>query len=162
MNKMVKVALTGLLGLGLCGGTLAFAQPWQYSDHDSRWGWQNGRWGWQDDHDQDDHDRDRDRDHDRDRDRDRNHGPFNGNGAYNNGRYGNGRYGQNQAYNFGFQDGMNYGRRDREAGRRATPTSSGMYSSATRGYNSSMGDKTNYRLQYRSGYRDGYMRGYGR
>ncbi len=61
----------------------------------------------------------------------------------------------------GFQDGMNYGQRDRQSGRRPTPTSSGMYSSATRGYNPAYGDKNGYRQEYRAGYRDGYMRGYG-
>ena len=103
------------------------------------------------------------RDNDRDRSRGPN-GPY-GNGPYGNGPYGNGPYGTygnagRVAYNNGYQAGVSYGQRDRSSGRRATPTSSGVYSDATQGYNSSYGDKTSYRLQFRQGYQAGYQRGY--
>ena len=96
-------------------------------------------------------------------------GPYggHGNGTYGNGPYGSyGQYGnyggngQQVAYNNGYQEGLRYGQNDRGAGRRYTPTSSGVYSNADRGYNSSYGDKTSYRLTFRNGYVAGYDRGY--
>ena len=90
-------------------------------------------------------------------------GPY-GNGPYGNGPYSNAPYGGGNAgrvaYNNGYQNGLDYGRRDRAAGRRYTPTSSGVYEDADRGYNSSYGDKTSYRLQFRQGYQAGYQRAY--
>ena len=99
---------------------------------------------------------------DNDRDRDVYRGP---NAPYPNGPYGGPGVGNTGrvAYNNGYQEGLRYGQNDRSAGRRYTPTSSGVYSDATRGYNSSYGDKTSYRLQFRNGYQAGYQRGfYGR
>ena len=92
-----------------------------------------------------------------------NGGPYrNPNGTYGNYPYG-GRGGnaQSVAYNNGYQEGLSYGERDRSSGRRSTPTESGVYRDATRGYNSSFGDRTSYRLAFRQGYVAGYERGYG-
>lgn len=90
-------------------------------------------------------------------------GPYrNPNGTYGNYPYG-GRGGNNAqslAYNNGYQEGLGYGTRDRSAGRRSTPTDSGVYHDATRGYNSSYGDRTAYRLAFRQGFQAGYQRGY--
>lgn len=97
-------------------------------------------------------------------------------GYYGNGRdrnrdggyYGNGpigSYGQvgsyrNQAYQIGYQDGINEGRNDRQTGHSYRPTHDGNFKHADRGYNSSLGDKQMYKDTYRQGYQSGYQLGY--
>jgi hypothetical protein len=71
-----------------------------------------------------------------------------------------GRRYQNQAYNFGFEDGLRIGRQDRFGGHSFRPTHGDRYDDADRGYDRSFGDKDNYKNTYRSGYMAGYQRGY--
>src|SRR6267154_5471376 len=71
-------------------------------------GYRSGDWG-----------RDRDRDGDRDGDRDR--------GAWDWGRGGNGGYGANSARQYGYQDGINDGARDRRSGHSNRPTQDSNY-----------------------------------
>lgn len=108
-----------------------------------------------DDHDRDDHDRGRyeQRDHDRDGDRDR--------GYPNGGYYSGGNYSwRNNAHQFGYQDGINDGRHDRQDGHNFQPTHGGNYKHANRGYDSHLGSKEQYKDAYRQAYEDGYQRGY--
>jgi hypothetical protein len=96
---------------------------------------------------------DRDRDGDWDRDR----GNI-GRGGY--GGYGGGGYGSNAARQYGFQDGINDGSRDRRTGHSNRPTQDSNYKHADRGYNSSFGDKNYYKQSYRQAYESGYQQGY--
>jgi hypothetical protein len=98
-------------------------------------------------------DRDRDWDHDGDRDR----------GGYGRGGYGVGGYGGNgasAARQYGYQDGINDGARDRRTGHSNRPTQDSNYKNATRGYSSSYGDKNYYKQAYRQAYENGYQQGY--
>jgi len=103
-----------------------------------------------------------------------------GNGRYGNGGYGNrsgqypggygqpngqtGQYGTNswveQARQIGYQDGINDGSTDRRTGHSFRPTQGDNYKHADRGYNSSYGDKNQYKQFYREGYQNAYPRGY--
>jgi hypothetical protein len=95
----------------------------------------------------------RDRDGDWDRDR--------GNiGRGGSGGYGGGGYGSNAARQYGFQDGINDGSRDRRTGHSNRPTQDSNYKHADRGYNSSFGDKNYYKQSYRQAYESGYQQGY--
>lgn len=74
-------------------------------------------------------------------------------------------YGRNyeqQAYNFGFEDGLRIGEQDRNGGHSFRPTHSDRYDDADRGYSSAYGSKQAYKDAYRSGYLSGYDRGYRR
>jgi hypothetical protein len=102
-----------------------------------------------------DRDRDRDRDHDRDRDQNRGpQGPYNGSPTYR------GNSPWDQARQVGYQDGLADGRSDRATGHSFRPTQDDNYKNASRGYNSSMGDKQTYKNAYREGYARGYPEGY--
>jgi hypothetical protein len=92
--------------------------------------------------------RDRDWDHDGDRDR----------GGY--GRGGYGGYGLNAARQYGYQDGINDGARDRRTGHSNRPTQDSNYKHADHGYSSSYGDKNYYKQAYRQAYENGYQQGY--
>lgn len=94
-------------------------------------------------------DRDRDGDHDRETI-----------GRGGNGGYGGGGYGSNAARQYGFQDGINDGSRDRRSGHSNRPTQDSNYKHADRGYNSSFGDKNYYKQSYRQAYESGYQQGY--
>jgi hypothetical protein len=98
----------------------------------------------------------RDRDGDYDRDRDRGRGGYGGYGGYG----GNG-YGMNLARQYGYQDGLNDGARDRQTGHSNRPTEGGNYRHADRGYSSSYGNKDYYKQAYREAYQSGYQQGYG-
>jgi hypothetical protein len=101
-------------------------------------GYNNGGWG-------------RDRDGDRDR------------GIYGHGSGGYGGYsgyGGNAAQQYGYQDGLNDGARDRRSGHSNRPTQDGNYKHADRGYNSSYGNKDYYKQAYRQAYENGYQQGY--
>jgi hypothetical protein len=77
--------------------------------------------------------------------------------------YGQPAYGtQNQAYQMGFQDGMNDGANDRQGGHDFSPQKRDRYKHADTGYNSSFGDKDQYKQAYRDGFMAGYRRGYGK
>jgi hypothetical protein len=91
---------------------------------------------------------DRDRDGDRDR------------GGWDWGRGGNGGYGANSARQYGYQDGINDGARDRRTGHSNRPTQDSNYKHADRGYNSSFGNKNYYKQAYRQAYESGYREGY--
>lgn len=80
--------------------------------------------------------------------------------GYREDHYYGGRY-ESQAYNFGFQDGLRIGGRDRDGRHSFRPTGGDRYEHADRGYNSWFGDKLAYRDAYRSGYAAGYEQGYG-
>jgi hypothetical protein len=74
---------------------------------------------------------------------------------------GRGSYGYgNQAGQIGFQDGLNDGQRDRQSGHNFRPTDSGAYKHADHGYNSSFGNKDQYKQEYRQANASGYQRGY--
>ncbi|HEU5452692.1 MAG TPA: hypothetical protein VFU76_11935 [Terriglobales bacterium] len=73
---------------------------------------------------------------------------------------GNGGYGiQNAGYQRGFQDGLTEGARDRQSGHSARPQHSDKYDD-TPGYNSSYGDKGQWKQMYRQGFVAGYQQGY--
>jgi hypothetical protein len=77
--------------------------------------------------------------------------------------YGQPAYGmQNQAYQMGFRDGMNDGANDRQEGHSFTPQKREHYKHADSGYNSSFGDKDQYKQAYRDGFMAGYRRGFGK
>lgn len=75
----------------------------------------------------------------------------------------NGGYGgygaQNAGYQRGYQDGINEGMRDRQSGHTYRPTKSDKYDD-TPGYNSSYGDKNQWKQEYRQGFVNGYQQGY--
>ncbi len=98
-------------------------------------GYNNGGWG------RDDHDR----------------------GGWGIGRGSYGGYGGNgasAAQQYGYQDGINDGARDRRTGHSDRPTQDSNYKHADRGYNSSYGDKNYYKQSYRQAYESGYQQGY--
>jgi hypothetical protein len=97
-------------------------------------GYNNGGWG-------------------RDGDRDRGIYGGRGNGGY-------GGYGVNAAQQYGYQDGINDGARDRRSGHSNRPTQDGNYKHADHGYNSSYGDRNYYKQAYRQAYERGYQEGY--
>jgi len=100
-------------------------------------GYNNGGWG-------------------RDRD-DRDRGIYGrGNGGY--GGYGG--YGSNTARQYGYQDGLNDGARDRRTGHSNRPTQDSNYKHADRGYSSLYGNKDYYKQAYRQAYENGYEQGY--
>src|SRR4029077_232082 len=92
----------------------------------------------------------RGRDGDGDRDR----------GTYGRGNGGYGGYGANAAQQYGYQDGINDGSRDRRSGHSNRPTQDSNYKHADHGYNSSFGDKNYYKQSYRQAYESGYQQGY--
>lgn len=104
---------------------------------------------------------DRDRGRDRDRDNDRNRGDYRGTPQVPNPgpQYG-GRSPWDQARQIGYQDGIADGRSDRASGHSFRPTHDDNYKNASRGYDSSMGDKQTYKNMYREGYAKGYPEGY--
>ena len=96
---------------------------------------------------------------DRDRDRDRDRGTY-GQGGYGVGGYGGSGYGMNAARQYGYQDGLNDGSRDRQSGHSDRPTQSSNFKHADRGYNSSFGNKDYYKQAYRDAYENAYQQGY--
>lgn len=146
--KINQRRLAWTLALAVSVGTGGLTHASTYQDRDS------DRHEDQDRHD--DHDRDWHRDHDRDR----NDNDYrNRNGGYNGGSYNNGR-GGNQAAQIGFEDGRLDGQNDRRTGHSFRPTHDDNYKNASRGYNSSWGDKNQYKQMYRQGYARGYPQGY--
>jgi hypothetical protein len=85
-------------------------------------------------------------------------GPQYGRGGM--GGYGNAQGGQ--AARVGYQDGFSHGQGDLASGRGYSPTGSQNYKDGDHGWNSSLGDKNQYRPVYRQAYMEGYQRGYGR
>jgi len=82
-----------------------------------------------------------------------------------NGQYGQGQYGQygnnnNIAARNGQQDGLFDGQKDVRTGHSNRPTQGDWYKSATRGYDSSLGDREQYKAAYRQAYLPAYQRGY--
>lgn len=144
------------------GSTMLVAQAGHHDWDRDGGGYQTVQY--QQDRDRDrDHDRDGDRDRDRhrrwrDRDDDRYRGNRNdypdGRGGY----YGRGGYGNARQY--GYQDGLNDGRSDRQTGHSFRPTQDSNYKHADRGYSSGLGDKNQYKQTYRQGYEQGYQQGY--
>jgi hypothetical protein len=102
--------------------------------------------------------RDRDDRYRRDRDRD----------YRNDDRYRRGAYGYQVAQQQGYSYGMNVGASDAQRGQSYDPQRSRYYRNATEGYNSSYGNKGQYKEVFRNafeqGYRDGWQRygGYNR
>lgn len=64
------------------------------------------------------------------------------------------------AFNNGYADGYDAGRRDADRRRRFDPYNDGRYKSGNRGYESRYGGRDWYRDEYRSGFRSGYEAGY--
>ena len=110
--------------------------------------WNNGDWR-----------NDRDRNHDgRD---DRSGHPFGGVLGQQQGNYpNNGAYGVGNARGVGYNDGLLAGQKDRSTGHSFRPTQNKGYQDADKGYNSSIGDKNQYKQVYRDGFMQGYQRGY--
>jgi hypothetical protein len=77
-----------------------------------------------------------------------------------NGQYGQGQYGNNAAAQNGYQDGLFDGQKDRQTGHSNRPTQGDWYKSATRGYDSSLGNRDQYKAAYRQAYLPAYQRGY--
>lgn len=107
----------------------------------------------QEQHDRDDQDRARSGHDQDDRDRDANR-----NGNY--GSYGREGYDRNPAYQAGFRDGVADGQNDRQSGREMRATRSHNYQRGDRGYESSFGDRDQYRQMYRQAYERGYEQGF--
>lgn len=102
--------------------------------------------------DQDDrYQRQRDRDRDRDRD-----------DRYRDDRYRNRNYNYETARQQGYSYGLNVGSADAQRGQRYDPQRSRYWKNATEGYNSSYGNKGQYKQVFRDafeqGYRDGFQR----
>ena len=109
-------------------------------------------WGYgQDRHERRDRDRDRDRDDRYDRNRNRSYG-----------------YGYESARQQGYSYGLNVGASDAQRGQNYDPQRSRYWRNATEGYNSSYGNRGQYKQVFRDafeqGYRDGFQRygGYNR
>ena len=167
-----------LLGAALMAGTttLAVAQSivpvqwgWGHRDDDDRQAYREGfRRGQEDAR----HNRRFDPDDSRWRERDDRQAyrsgyerGFRQNSGYNNGGWGWGHggnvgYGDNAARQYGYQDGINDGARDRRTGHSNRPTQDGNYRHADHGYSSSYGDKNYYKQAYRQAYERGYQEGY--
>ncbi|MGI9100998.1 MAG: hypothetical protein ACR2IF_01015 [Terriglobales bacterium] len=64
------------------------------------------------------------------------------------------------AYQNGFQDGINDGTRDLQSGHSFRATNTDRYEDADSGYNSSLGDKDQYKAMYRQGYAAGYQQAF--
>ena len=103
---------------------------------------------WRDRDDQYRRDRDRDRD-DRNRDRD-----------YRNGR--NNNYGYENARQQGYSYGLNVGASDAQQGQSYNPQRSHYWKNGTDGYNSSYGNRGQYRQIFRSAFEQGYREGFQR
>ena len=69
-------------------------------------------------------------------------------------------YGANAAQQYGYQDGINDGSRDRRSGHSNRPTQDSNYKHADHGYSSSYGNKNYYKQEYRQAYENGYQQGY--
>ena len=105
-------------------------------------------WGWG---------RDRQDRRDRDRDRDRDD-------RYRNDRYRNNRsgYGYEAARQQGYSYGLNVGAADAQRGQNYDPQRSHYWRNATEGYNSSYGNRGQYKQVFRDAFEQGYREGYGR
>ena len=64
------------------------------------------------------------------------------------------------AFDNGYADGYEAGRRDADRRRSFDPDNDSRYRSANRGYESRYGGRDWYRDEYRSGFRSGYEAGY--
>ncbi|MCA1643647.1 MAG: hypothetical protein LC785_17275, partial [Acidobacteria bacterium] len=93
-------------------------------------------------------------------------GYYGNNGGYrNNDNYGNigGSYDLRQtALNAGYNNGMEEGRRDRNNNERFDYSDESAYRSATKDYNSRLGDRSTYQQYFREAFARGYADGYGR
>ncbi|HET9181267.1 MAG TPA: hypothetical protein VFP59_03970 [Candidatus Angelobacter sp.] len=76
------------------------------------------------------------------------------------GVYGGSGYGFNAARQYGFQDGLNDGRVDRNTGHSFRPGHDDNYKAADRGYNPRFGNLNQYKAEYRQAYQQGYQQGY--
>ena len=150
------LAFSFLFGITLAAGTTAQAQ--YRNDRDGQYRRDRDR----DSRDRRDRNRDWRRNRDRDWNRDRNRRDdrdYGRNGGYgNNGGYGSNIY--QVAQNEGYRDGLNTGARDAERGQSYNPQRSHYYKDATDGYNSSYGNKGQYKQAYRDGFLRGYQEGY--
>ena len=99
--------------------------------------------------------RDRDRDDRYQRDRDYR------NRDYRNGRNGYG-YGYENARQQGYSYGLNVGAGDAQRGQNYNPQRSHYWKDASEGYNSSYGNRSQYRQIFRSAFEQGYREGYQR
>jgi len=127
------LALFLILGFTAIASTSVQAQ-WRDRDRDDRY--QRDR----------DYRRDRDRDYRRDRDRD-----------YRNGRYG---YGYETARQEGYSYGMNVGAADAQRGQSYNPRRSHYWKNGDAGYNSSYGNRGQYKQIFRSAFEQGYREGF--
>ena len=103
-------------------------------------------WGYgQDRHERRDRDRDRDRDDRYDRNRNRSYG-----------------YGYESARQQGYSYGLNVGASDAQRGQNYDPQRSRYWRNATEGYNSSYGNKGQYKQVFRDAFEQGYREGFQR
>jgi hypothetical protein len=158
----VLLALFLLFGIAIISSTTAQAQ----------WPWGNGQ-------NRSDRNRDerirRERERQRNRDdryrRDRNTGvydPYGRNDTYrrNNGGYGNVYGGYSNVYqvarNQGYSDGLSTGSADAQRGQSYNPQRSHYYKDGSDGYNSSYGNRGQYKQAFREAFLQGYREGYQR
>jgi hypothetical protein len=150
------LGLTLVLGIGIMSSTTAQAQYRTYDPQYDRYERQRQR----------EIERQRREQQRRNNDwrwRNRNYDPY-GNGSYDNYPNYGGSYNFRQtALNAGYNEGIKAGRDDRRRGDRYDFRDEGAYQSASKDYNSRMGDRGTYAAYFRqafeTGYRDGY-RGY--
>jgi len=76
------------------------------------------------------------------------------------GNYGNGNYGNNGAFDRGYREGIQRGADDARRGRRYELERDNVYRDGDRGYNSRIGNRSDYRNDFRRGYASGYRAGY--
>ena len=77
-------------------------------------------------------------------------------------RYRNGGYGYEAARQQGYSYGLNVGAADAQRGQSYNPERSHYWKNATEGYNSSYGNKGQYKQMFRSAFEQGYREGYQR
>jgi len=68
--------------------------------------------------------------------------------------------GEQQAKQFGYQDGLAAGRQDRRKGDTFKPASHDFYKDATHGWTPALGPKEQFKPLYREGFMQGYEQGY--
>ena len=91
------------------------------------------------------------------------------NDDYQNDRYRNDRYGRNNGYNQyqiareqGYRDGLATGASDAQHGQSFDPQRSHYWKNGTDGYNSSYGNRGQYKQMFRDAFAQGYREGYSR
>ena len=141
-----------LLALFLLFGIITVASSSAQAQYP--WGYEQDRQSNRDRDYRRDRDRQSDRDRDYRRDRDRRDDRYRGRNGYG--------YGDENARQQGYSYGMNVGAADAQRGQNYDPQRSHYWRDATYGYNSSYGNRGQYKQVFRSAFEQGYRDGYGR